>query len=232
MANPASSTYTVGAGLPIWAGKYSGGAFVGAVALGDLSPAAAMGSNLAAMSGAVALDDLSPASSLAGFNPPAWLTGKTVNQWFQISGTTFAGSAADQTGGGPENKVVYGAPALVGTEMLFPASGGHTNTADNGVPAIELNASSPTWVLRRAKFMGSTPADVDYYQTTPTVEPSLRRERIILKGELPSPIHRPSGCAFRTRCPVAFERCAAESPLLQPQGAQQVACWAVVASAG
>jgi dipeptide transport system ATP-binding protein len=64
---------------------------------------------------------------------------------------------------------------------------------------------------------------------TPTVEPSLRRPRIILKGELPSPIHRPSGCAFRTRCPIAFERCAVESPMLERRGEQAVACWAAEA---
>jgi dipeptide transport system ATP-binding protein len=61
---------------------------------------------------------------------------------------------------------------------------------------------------------------------TPTVDPALRRERIILKGELPSPIDRPSGCPFRTRCPLAFERCAREEPALEPRGTQQVACWA------
>jgi dipeptide transport system ATP-binding protein len=62
---------------------------------------------------------------------------------------------------------------------------------------------------------------------TPSVEAAQRRERIILKGELPSPIDRPSGCAFRTRCPLAFERCALEEPALEPRGAQRVACWAV-----
>ena len=62
---------------------------------------------------------------------------------------------------------------------------------------------------------------------TPTVDPALRRERIILKGELPSPIDRPSGCPFRTRCPLAFERCAEVEPALEPRGEQQVACWAV-----
>jgi dipeptide transport system ATP-binding protein len=62
---------------------------------------------------------------------------------------------------------------------------------------------------------------------TPTVDPALRRERIILKGELPSPIDRPSGCPFRTRCPLAFERCAEVEPPLEQRGDQHVACWAV-----
>lgn len=62
---------------------------------------------------------------------------------------------------------------------------------------------------------------------TPTVDPAARRERILLKGELPSPIDRPSGCAFRTRCPLAFERCGRDEPALEPRGDQRVACWAV-----
>ncbi|HEV8689781.1 MAG TPA: dipeptide ABC transporter ATP-binding protein [Ideonella sp.] len=64
---------------------------------------------------------------------------------------------------------------------------------------------------------------------TPTVDPAMRRERIILKGELPSPIDRPSGCPFRTRCPLAFARCAEVEPPLETRGTQQVACWAVTA---
>ncbi|MEK8033560.1 dipeptide ABC transporter ATP-binding protein [Ideonella sp. DXS29W] len=64
---------------------------------------------------------------------------------------------------------------------------------------------------------------------TPTVDPAMRRERIILKGELPSPIDRPSGCPFRTRCPLAFDRCTKEEPGLQGQDGQRVACWAVTA---
>jgi dipeptide transport system ATP-binding protein len=64
---------------------------------------------------------------------------------------------------------------------------------------------------------------------TPTVDPAQRRTRIILQGELPSPIARPSGCGFRTRCPLAFERCAAEVPVLEGGGEGQqteAACWA------
>ena len=64
---------------------------------------------------------------------------------------------------------------------------------------------------------------------TPTVDPAMRRDRIILKGELPSPIDRPSGCPFRTRCPLAFARCAEVEPPLETRGTQQVACWAVTA---
>ena len=63
MAVPFSSTYTVSAGLPIYAGKYSGGAFVGAVVLDDASPSAALASNLSQMSGGVTLDGLTPLGS-------------------------------------------------------------------------------------------------------------------------------------------------------------------------
>jgi len=67
---------------------------------------------------------------------------------------------------------------------------------------------------------------------TPTVDPALRRARVVLTGELPSPMERPSGCAFRTRCPLAFAACSGQAPALVQVGlpfarAQKVACFAV-----
>jgi peptide/nickel transport system ATP-binding protein len=61
----------------------------------------------------------------------------------------------------------------------------------------------------------------------PIPDPDIedKRERIILKGELPSPINPPSGCVFRTRCPLAMEVCAVEKPAWQEVEANHfVAC--------
>jgi oligopeptide/dipeptide ABC transporter ATP-binding protein len=60
---------------------------------------------------------------------------------------------------------------------------------------------------------------------TPTPD-DPQRERIVLSGEPPSPIARPTGCVFHTRCPIARPKCAVETPALEPAGGERtVACF-------
>jgi peptide/nickel transport system ATP-binding protein len=53
----------------------------------------------------------------------------------------------------------------------------------------------------------------------PVPDPTAKRQRIILTGDVPSPINPPSGCRFHTRCPFAFDRCRVEEPVLRAVGA-------------
>ena len=61
----------------------------------------------------------------------------------------------------------------------------------------------------------------------PIPDPRVAREkkRIVLEGELPSPLDTPCGCVFRTRCPNATERCAREKPGMVNVGKRTVACF-------
>ena len=60
----------------------------------------------------------------------------------------------------------------------------------------------------------------------PDPKMAKERQRIVLEGDVPSPLHMPSGCAFRTRCRYATEKCAQECPSLTDRGnGHQVACW-------
>jgi len=62
----------------------------------------------------------------------------------------------------------------------------------------------------------------------PVPDPRLRRDRIILKGDVPSPLRPPSGCRFHPRCPVAMAHCAIEEPVFKEVSpGHQVACWRI-----
>jgi dipeptide transport system ATP-binding protein len=59
---------------------------------------------------------------------------------------------------------------------------------------------------------------------TPTTDPNARKKRIMLTGELPSPLNPPPGCAFNPRCPKAAQICRINEPTLKENGLAQVAC--------
>jgi peptide/nickel transport system ATP-binding protein/oligopeptide transport system ATP-binding protein len=62
----------------------------------------------------------------------------------------------------------------------------------------------------------------------PIPKPNLDRERIILQGEVPSPLNPPSGCRFHPRCPVAMDHCSVEEPrFLEDRQDHWVACFQV-----
>jgi peptide/nickel transport system ATP-binding protein len=59
----------------------------------------------------------------------------------------------------------------------------------------------------------------------PVPDPTAKRDRIILTGDVPSPIDPPKGCRFHTRCPYVFDRCRVEEPLLRSKApGQKAAC--------
>jgi len=58
----------------------------------------------------------------------------------------------------------------------------------------------------------------------PTVEGKDRRQRIVLGGDVPSPVDPPSGCPFHPRCPVALDRCKTDAPALVDRDGHKTAC--------
>ncbi|MFC5474249.1 peptide ABC transporter ATP-binding protein [Paraherbaspirillum soli] len=60
--------------------------------------------------------------------------------------------------------------------------------------------------------------------STPRIDPAQRQQKMMLPGELPSPLAPPPGCSFNNRCPYAIERCRQEVPALQPFDGRMVAC--------
>jgi oligopeptide/dipeptide ABC transporter ATP-binding protein len=59
----------------------------------------------------------------------------------------------------------------------------------------------------------------------PVPDPKIKRKKIVLQGDVPSPIKPPPGCHFHTRCPYAIDRCRVESPALREvRPGQMVAC--------
>jgi peptide/nickel transport system ATP-binding protein len=81
------------------------------------------------------------------------------------------------------------------------------------VPAEDLLAR-PRHPCTQALISAVPRADVD---------PARARKRIVLTGDVPTPVNPPSGCRFHPRCPIAQDRCRTERPQLAGNG-HQVAC--------
>ncbi len=79
---------------------------------------------------------------------------------------------------------------------------------------------------RRALFrLPLHPYTESLLAAVPVADPTRRRKRAIIQGDVPSPINRPTGCHFHTRCPYAEARCRVEAPELREVApGHQVAC--------
>lgn len=60
----------------------------------------------------------------------------------------------------------------------------------------------------------------------PVPDPTIKRQRVILEGDVPSPLNPPKGCRFHTRCPLAFDKCREDEPPFKDYGTEHyAACW-------
>jgi hypothetical protein len=111
----------------------------------------------------------------SGAAMPAYLAGKAAHEWVEVSGTVHAGSAAapgddpNQEACASNNRLAYSNFAVVGTKIILPASGGHSDYGDNEVTNIDILVGSPAWSLLKAKTAVVTSnADTNASDDTPT----------------------------------------------------------------
>ena len=80
-------------------------------------------------------------------------------------------------------------------------------------------------VASRQRIFGSPKHPYTYalLSAVPVPEPGKARTRVVLAGDVPSPINPPAGCRFHTRCPFVFDRCRVEAPPLRPITPDQAA---------
>ncbi len=102
---------------------------------------------------------------------------------------------------------------------------GHLATRIGVMYLGKLVEIAPTETLYRRPLHPYTQA---LLQAVPEPDPDARPQRLPLRGELPSPLHPPSGCRFHTRCPFVMTECReAEPPLKEVEPEHWVACFLV-----
>lgn len=119
--------------------------------------------------------------------------------------------------------------AKLGLSYLFIAHDIHVvNHMSNRVAVMYLGKIIEMGETNDINDSPTHPYTVSLLSAIPVADPreSKKRRRIILEGDVPSPLHVPSGCTFRTRCRYASEKCAEEFPPLADRGNNHfVACW-------
>jgi len=119
--------------------------------------------------------------------------------------------------------------AKLGLSYLFIAHDIHVvNYMSNRVAVMYLGKIIEMGDTEDISDRPTHPYTISLLSAIPVADPkeSKKRRRIVLEGDVPSPLKVPSGCSFRTRCQFATKKCAEELPLLENRGNNHfVACW-------
>ena len=155
-------------------------------------------------------------------------------------GTQYGTSLFEIAPDFPETSFAWGTAVDTGSELGLTNVFAYEARAEeggyvNGVLAANISESGILGVVgpveagdARTVFAAPAhPYTAALMSATPSADPDRKKARIMLTGELPSPLNPPPGCAFNPRCPLAFDRCRVEVPELEPRGQSLVACFAV-----
>ena len=109
-----------------------------------------------------------------------------------------------------------------------PISSSRTTSASCGTSRTTFSScisALPSSTARKERIFARPlhPYTQALLASTPGIT-GVKRKRIVLKGELPSPLDPPKGCVFSTRCPYVTDRCRVERPPLRPLDERLVAC--------